>query len=307
MSVTEIAVVIAVIGYSIVRQVGGEPLRVRRLVLLPLVLTVVGFADLHLNGGHLQAADITCLVIGTAGSALIGCGFGGLMRLESREGYLWARLPVYGLWLWVLLVAWRVAMMATAGLMHAHIAASTSTLLFSLGVNRLGQAAVIVARAAVKGVPFAPEQSGRSGGLLSGLVGAVGDGGGGGGSRDGYDRDRYDRDRYDRGGGLFGDRRGRSRGRRSGGLLDGILGDDRDRDRYDRDRYERDRYEDRYDRDRDRDGYDRDRDRYDRDRYGRDGYDDRDRDDRDRDGYGRDRGRGRYDRDRDRYDPRDRP
>jgi hypothetical protein len=264
-SVTEIAVVIAVIGYSIVRQVGGEPLRVRRLVLLPLVLTVVGFADLHLNGGHLQAADITCLVIGTAGSALIGCGFGGLMRLESREGYLWARLPVYGLWLWVLLVAWRVAMMATAGLMHAHIAASTSTLLFSLGVNRLAQAAVIVARAAVKGVPFAPEQSGRSGGLLSGLVGAVGDGGGG--SRDGYDRDRYDRDRYDRdgydrdrydrGGGLFGDRRGRSRGRRSGGLLDGILGDDRDRDRYDRDRDDRD-----HDRD-----HDRDRDRYDRDRY----------------------------------------
>jgi hypothetical protein len=45
--------------------------------------------------------------------------------------------------------------------MHAHVAASTATLLFGLGVNRLAQAAVIVPRAMAMGVPFAPEKDGK--------------------------------------------------------------------------------------------------------------------------------------------------
>jgi len=284
---TQIIVVVAIIGYIILRQVLGEPLQAKHVLLLPLVLTVVGFADLHVTGGHLQSADITCLVIGAVGSALVGCGFGGVMRLESRDGYLWARLPLYGLWLWMLLVVWRLGMIALAGSMHAHIAASTSTLLFSLGINRLAQGAVIMARATTMGVPFAPEP-GRDGGLLSDVRH-------GGGARIGDLRDR-DVERIERAADLLRERHGRGRildrhDRRRGGLLHGLLDDalnddrGRDRDRYQRDHYDRDLDDDGYERERERD---RDRDD-DRDRYARDGY-------------GRDRDR--YDRDR--YDRRDR-
>lgn len=162
MSALEILAVIGVIGFVIFRQIQGEPLRGKRTVVLPAILTVVGFSDLRGNGGHLQPADITCLVVGAIGAAAIGAGFGTMMRLESRNGYLWAQLPVRGLWLWVALVIWRVAAMALAGAMHAHVAASSSTLLFSLGVNRLAQAAVIMLRALAVGVPFAPEKDGTS-------------------------------------------------------------------------------------------------------------------------------------------------
>ena len=162
MSALEILAVIGIIGLVIFRQVRGEPLRGKRTVVLPAILTVIGFSDLHGNAGHLQPADVTCLVIATIGSALIGVGFGTMMRLEARDGYLWAQLPVRGLWLWAALAAWRVAAMALAGAVHAHVAASSSTLLFSLGVNRLAQAAVIMLRSLAVGVPFAPEKDGTS-------------------------------------------------------------------------------------------------------------------------------------------------
>ena len=162
MSAIEILAVIGIIGYVIFRQVQGEPLRGRRTVLLPAILTGVGFLNLHAAGGaHLASADIGCLVIGTVGSAAIGLAFGAIMRLESRGGHLWAQLPLRGLWLWGALVASRVAVLLLATGLHAHVAASSTTLLFSLGVNRLAQAAVIIWRAMAMGVPFAPEQDGK--------------------------------------------------------------------------------------------------------------------------------------------------
>jgi hypothetical protein len=162
MSAIEILAVIGIIGFIIFRQVQGEPLRGKRTVLLPAILTVVGFLNLHGSGGaHLSGTDIACLAVGTAGSAVIGLTFGAVTRLDSRGGYLWAQLPPRGLWLWAALVAWRVAVILLAAGLHAHLAASSATLLLSLGVNRLAQAAVIVARAMAMGVPFAPEKDGK--------------------------------------------------------------------------------------------------------------------------------------------------
>jgi hypothetical protein len=162
MSAIEILAVIGIIGYVISRQVQGEPLRGKRTVLLPAILTVIGFLNLHGSGGaHLTGTDIACIAVGTAGSAAIGLAFGAIMRLESRGGYLWAQLPLRGLWLWAALVGWRVLVMVAASGLHAHIAASSATLLLSLGVNRLAQAAVVVLRTMAMGVPFAPEKDGK--------------------------------------------------------------------------------------------------------------------------------------------------
>jgi hypothetical protein len=160
MSGIEIIAVVGLIGYIIFRQVQGEPLRGKRAVLLPAILTVIGFMNLR-SAAHLTAADIFCLVIGIAGSAAVGLAFGAITRLESRSGHLWAQLPLRGLWLWAVLVGWRVLVIILATGMHAPVAASTSTLLLSLGINRLAQAAVIVPRAMAMGVPFAPEKDGR--------------------------------------------------------------------------------------------------------------------------------------------------
>ena len=235
MSGIEIIVVIGLIGYIIFRQVQGEPLRGKRAVLLPAILTLVGFLNLRSGGGHLTSADILCLVIGTAGSAAIGLAFGAITRLESRDGHLWAQLPLRGLWLWALLVGWRVLVMVLATGMHAHVAASTSTLLLSLGINRLAQAAVIVPRAMAMGVPFAPEKDGKvfmadtfsRGGLGGQLSDRLGGGPGdrlsgplsGRDDLDGsYSDDHYDiSDRYDDGSRRRDRRAGRDRRSGRGG------------------------------------------------------------------------------------------
>ena len=168
MSAIEILAVIGIIGFVIFKQVRGEALRGKRAVLLPAILTVIGFTDLHAsNGAHLQRADIICITVGAAGSVLIGLAFGAITRLENRGGYLWAQLPVWGLSLWGAMVVWRGFSYVLADSMHAHVAASSSTLLFGLGLNRLAQAAVVVPRAMSMGVPFAPEKDGSS--FLSGL------------------------------------------------------------------------------------------------------------------------------------------
>jgi hypothetical protein len=264
MSAIDILAVIGIIAYVMFKQVRGEALRGKRAVLLPAVLTVIGFTDLHAsNGSHLQHADIICITIGAAGSVLIGLAFGAVTRLESRGGYLWAQLPVWGLALWGAMFAWRGVSYLIADSMHAHVAASSSTLLFGLGLNRLAQAAVVVPRAMSMGVPFAPEKDGSS--FLSGLFEQ-------GGTRqparpayqpqnsyqqpnayDVRDREEYENDparAYDRDRAYDQDRD------------DNYRGGDRDRGYYDNRQYDRDRRSDR-DRNHDR-RHDRRQDRRDR-------------------------------------------
>jgi hypothetical protein len=165
----EVLAVIAIVGFVIGRQLMGEPLRGKRVVLLPAVLIVIGFADLTSDGRHPQAADVLCLVISAVIAAGIGAGQGSVLRLESRNGALWGQMPLRGLWLWIALVASRVVMTLVASGLHAHLAASTAGIVLILGVNRLAQAAVVFPRALAAGIPFAPERDGGS--FLAGFPG----------------------------------------------------------------------------------------------------------------------------------------
>ena len=161
MSGLEILAAIGIIGFVIYQQVAGQKIQGRRLIVLPAVLTIVGFLGLH-GAGHLQTADYVWLTVGAIGSLLIGLAFGAITRLGSRDGVLWAKLPLRGLWLWAALIAWRALIMVIAARAGAHVAASTTPLLFTLGLNRLGQNAVIASRAMLAGIPFAPEKNGRT-------------------------------------------------------------------------------------------------------------------------------------------------
>lgn len=156
----EILAVIAIIAYVIGRQLMGEALRGKRVVLLPVILTVIGIADLGGKHEHASATDVTLLVVGGVIVAVIGLAQGAVMRLESRNGSLWGQLPVKGLWLWLILVLSRVLITVLADGDGAKVAASSSAILLMLGVNRLAQAAVIFLRSTSAGIAFAPEKDG---------------------------------------------------------------------------------------------------------------------------------------------------
>jgi hypothetical protein len=146
----------------------GEPLRGRRVILLPVILTAVGVADVGGKGRHLAVADIVCLVVGGLIVVAIGLVQGKALRLSSRDGSLWAQMPLNGLWLWLALVGSRVLMTLVASGVDAKVAASSTTIVLMLGINRLAQAAAVVFRARVAGIPFAPEKDGRV--LFAGLT-----------------------------------------------------------------------------------------------------------------------------------------
>lgn len=162
MSFFEVLAAVAVVVALIARQLRGEALTGRRLMLLPVVLTVIGIADLSRHGRHPTTIDVVCLVVGALLAAAVGAAQGTTIRLERRAGVLWARMPAAGLWWWVLLVVTRVGMMVVAHLVGAKVAASSATILLMLGVNRLGQALVLVPRVMSSGMEFAPERDGRT-------------------------------------------------------------------------------------------------------------------------------------------------
>lgn len=169
--VIRVLVVIAVIGYVIGRQLMGEPLRGKRVVLLPVVLAVAGAADLRKNGRHVEPADVICLVISGLIAVTIGLLQGRMIRLEARNGALWGQMPVRALWLWALLVGSRLIMTVIALAVGAKVAGSSAPIIMLLGINRLGQAAIVMRHALATGIPFAPEKDGRS--FLSSQAGGV--------------------------------------------------------------------------------------------------------------------------------------
>jgi hypothetical protein len=152
--IVEIAALAAAVGFVIVTQVRGQSLQARRLVLLPAILIVIGLAGLHGMTG-VSPADIACITVGALIAATIGLAQGAVTRLQSRNGTLWGRLPVWGLWLWAALIVSRVAMMVAAHAIDAEAAASLDSVLVVLGINRLAQAGVIASRAARAGLPLA--------------------------------------------------------------------------------------------------------------------------------------------------------
>jgi len=166
----EIIAAVGIIAFVIARQLAGEPLRGKRVVLLPIVLTIIGLTDLGGHGSHVRPIDVALLIAGGGVVAGIGVAQGAVLQVESRNGYLWGRMPIAGLWMWLLLVASRVVLTVIAHGTGAEVAGSGSTILLMLGINRLGQAAVVLPRAMSARIPFAPESDGAS--FLAGLTDA---------------------------------------------------------------------------------------------------------------------------------------
>jgi hypothetical protein len=160
MSLLTILAAAGILAYVIGQQVLGGPLRGKRVVVLPAILTVIGLVDVAGNGSHPSATDVLLLVVGAAIAIAIGVGLGAMTHVERRDGHLWAQLPKRGLWLWAGLLVSRLFVIAIADASGAHVAAGTSAILLMLGLNRAAQALVVVPRAIRAGIPFAPEKDG---------------------------------------------------------------------------------------------------------------------------------------------------
>jgi len=146
--------VVAAVGYTIVRRTIGEPLNVRDLFGVPVVLLAIGGYNLT-KLPEVTGVDIAWL----AGTSLVGLALGvwrgATVWLMVKDGALWQRYPArtYLVRVVSLVVNGGLGVLATHAGMHADVRPVT----LSIGIGLLGEAVAVGLRALVTGVPFSAE------------------------------------------------------------------------------------------------------------------------------------------------------
>lgn len=139
---------VALVGYVLVSRWRGQALNVKRLLVLPAVLTAVGLAQTAgvARHGH-RPADLVLIAVGVVASAALGVARGATVAVYQRTGAIWLRYRPATLWLWLATVAVRVALTVVAHAAGATLAVSGPALLLAVGATLLGEAVVIARRA----------------------------------------------------------------------------------------------------------------------------------------------------------------
>lgn len=157
----EILIGVAVVVYLFARRLAGEPLKARRLVLMPAVITIWGASQLtHIKGG-LHTVDIATIVAAVVVSLALGAVRGATIRVFVQNGHLWQKYTFVTIGVWVASIVIRLGTDWAGHLAGASTAVLTSSLVLTLGVSFLGEAAVVGARGLRLGVPFAPQDARR--------------------------------------------------------------------------------------------------------------------------------------------------
>jgi hypothetical protein len=156
-----IAVAVAAVVYVVVSRLAGEPLRAKRLVLLPLVMTVWGATKLYPALQGVSALDVTFLAVEGGLAVVAGLARGTTIQLFARDGHLWYRYRPLTVAVWIALAVVRVGLGVAGHALVVHSAVLNGALLLMFGLSLLGEAAVVGWRAFASGTPFAPDRRDR--------------------------------------------------------------------------------------------------------------------------------------------------
>lgn len=143
MTAANIAVYAALIIYLLARKMIGQPLREgRKLLVLPVLVTIIGYGDLG-HGGTLKATEIGLIVLGSAISLVLGAWRGAADRLSERDGaryvqWTWFCLGLFASNLVIKLILDVVGL--EAGSTGSQVGRS---LVFTLGLTMLGEAVIL--------------------------------------------------------------------------------------------------------------------------------------------------------------------
>jgi hypothetical protein len=160
-SFTTVALYIVLIAFVLHRRMTPHPVGTpKKLFVLPVILTAIGFSDL--SQAHLDHVDIAVTVVAAAVSVAGGAVRGSLDRFGSRDGYLSVRWGAASVAALVGTVVARLAVDLVGIAAGGTWAGSTQSLLFTLGLTLVAEAGVIHLRALSAGAPINPAEVGRS-------------------------------------------------------------------------------------------------------------------------------------------------
>lgn len=147
MSLVDILLIVAGVGYLLVRRILGDIVQIKGLLLLPVVLTGVGLFQVD-DLGALDLTTVGFVAVGIALSLVIGVVRGMTVHLGVRHGELWMRYRASTVGLWVLNFAVKGALIPVqVAFTKQSAAAATHTLPLSIGLGILAESAVVLLRA----------------------------------------------------------------------------------------------------------------------------------------------------------------
>jgi hypothetical protein len=143
-----IPLVLAAIGYVLTSRLRGQPLNIRRLLVLPAVLSGIGLLQVIGLAGHgARVVDLVMIGVGVAVSAAMGAVRGVTVAVYAWEGRPWLRYRPATLAMWGATIAARVAVAAATLGVGSSLATRGPAILLSVGITLLAESIVVARRA----------------------------------------------------------------------------------------------------------------------------------------------------------------
>jgi hypothetical protein len=142
----EIVLILAAVGYLLLRRMMGEPAQARRMLILPVVLGLIGLSDL--SGQVRTPLSLLFLVATAAISVFLGVLRGASVRVFQRDGLAFFRYTWFTVVLWVVNLVIKFGANLVLGAADPRDAGGVgNSLLFTLGLGILAEGLVVLYRA----------------------------------------------------------------------------------------------------------------------------------------------------------------
>ncbi|WP_406641760.1 DUF1453 domain-containing protein [Amycolatopsis sp. WGS_07] len=142
----EVVLIVAAVGYLMVRRMIGEPAQAKQMLILPAVLSVVGLSTLS---GEVKTPASLVFLVGTAAiSIVLGVLRGASVRISRRDGTAFVRYTALTVGLWVANIVVKVGVNLALDAFDPQDAGGVSnSLMLTLGVGILAEGLVVLYRA----------------------------------------------------------------------------------------------------------------------------------------------------------------
>ncbi|WP_037367357.1 DUF1453 family protein [Amycolatopsis orientalis] len=142
----EIVLIVAAVGYVMVRRLIGEPAQAKQMLILPAVLSAVGLSTVS---GDVKTATSLVFLVGTAAiSVVLGVLRGASVRISRRDGAAFVRYTPVTVGLWVANIVLKVGVNFALNAFDPRDAGGVSnSLLLTIGVGVLAEGLVVLYRA----------------------------------------------------------------------------------------------------------------------------------------------------------------
>jgi hypothetical protein len=157
MTFANVLIYVALIALVLARRFSGHPIgNVKKLFALPVVVTIIGFADL--SHGKLKPLAVTLIVIGAIVSLGLGSLRGRADKVSERDGSAYVQWSVASLILFCVNIAAKLVLDLIGVAAGEAFSTAEKSLIFTLGLTLVGEAIVLSGRTGDAPVGWAPDR-----------------------------------------------------------------------------------------------------------------------------------------------------